>query len=474
VADVTGLPSGTVLWYRFATPDGTRSGVGRTRTVPTHPDRLRIGLVACARYASGGYAAYRALADQDVDLVVHVGDYIYEDGQSDARAHEPSHRCTTLADYRARYAQGRSDPDLQALHARHPMVATWDDHESAGNAWKDGAVSHSDPRDGPWPARLAAASQAHEEWVPGRTARAADGRLKLWRTLGLGSLADLVVLDTRAWGRDRQARTGDELTAGAADRQLLGPDQASWLTDQLDGDRKPWTLLANQVMFHPLRVPSLGDSLDGVFEERNFLVADGVAVNPDQWDGYDGARQQVLDAVGERGGVVVLTGDVHSSWAWNGPAREPNGDAGLVELVTPSVTTASFGSRIGLSSDLVESALRLVDSELAFVDLDRHGYVVVELTADRVQGAWWFVDPDDPSTQELGATYASPRAFPMRFDRVDPGEEPDASASTTTATTGAEDGGSGSDLVVWGGGAAILAAATAGAVGIRRRRSGGA
>jgi alkaline phosphatase D len=351
------------------------------------------------------------------------------------------------------------------------MVATWDDHETAGNAWRDGAVSHADGRDGPWADRLAAASQAHEEWVPGRTERSADGRLKLWRTLELGKLADLVVLDTRIWGRDRQARTGEELTSGASTRQLLGEDQARWLTEQLAGDRKPWTVLANQVMFHPLRVPSLGDSLDGVFEERNFLVADGVAVNPDQWDGYDGARTDVLDAIGDRGGVVVLTGDVHSSWAWNGPAREPNGDAGLVELVTPSVTTASFGSRIGLSSDLVESALRLVDSELEYVDLDRHGYVIVQLTADEVEAQWWYVDPNDPSSRETGPRFTSQRAFPMRLERAEDTAPTSTTPGATSTTAAPDDGEDGSNLLVRGGAAAVVAAATAGAVALRRRRT---
>ncbi|MDQ2650628.1 MAG: alkaline phosphatase D family protein [Actinomycetota bacterium] len=469
--DATGLSSGQVLWYRFTTADGTTSTVGRTRTVAVDPDRVRIALVSCARFTSGGYAVYRALADRDVDVVVHVGDYIYEDGRSAERAHDPSHRCTTLDDYRTRYAQYRSDPDLQHLHASHPMVATWDDHESAGNAWRDGAVSHGDG-DGPWPQRLAAASQAREEWVPGRTERV-GGRLKLWRTLELGGLADLVVLDTRTWGRDRQARSAEELAEGAATRQLLGADQSAWLTDQLSGERKPWTFIANQVMFHPLQVPALGDSLDTVFEARNFLVTDEVALNPDQWDGYEGARAEVLDAVGDRGGVVVLTGDVHSSWAWNGPSAEPNGPAGMVELVTPSVTTDSFGSRIGLSSELVQSALRLVDSELAYVELDSHGYVLADVTADRLQAEWWYVDPSDPATQRFGAGYETARAFPMRLRKVDEPTSDDRATpapapSTTTAPV--EDDDEGVGIALPAAGAAVIAG-TAAAVALRRRRT---
>lgn len=473
--DVVGLPAGQILWYRFSDPAGERSPLGRTRTLAIDPERLRLGLAACARYASGGYAAYRALADREVDLVVHVGDYIYEDGNGGDRGHDPAHRCTELGDYRTRYAQYRSDPDLQHLHARHPMVTSWDDHETAGNAWRTGAVSHSDDRDGPWPARLAAASQAREEWLPGRTERGPDGRLKLWHTLSLGSLADLIVLDTRTWGRDKQATTAEELQGGAATRELLGTDQADWLTAQLTAERKPWTFLANQVMFHPLQIPSLGDSLDSVFEARDYLVAGDVALNPDQWDGYEGARNEVLDAIGDGGGVVVLTGDVHSSWAWNGPSRSPNGPCGLVELVAPSITSDTFGSRIGLSSDLVESAVRLIDSELAFVELDHHGYVLVDCTADRMQGEWWFVDPSDPATQELGGAYVTPREFPMRLVRADEptSDHPAPVASTTTTTLPPPDSGDDGigDLAVPAAGAAAAIAAVVGAVALRRRRT---
>lgn len=469
--EVTGLPSGRSLWYRFRTPDGASSPVGRTRTLPEEPERLRLGLVSCARYASGGYAVYRALADRDVDLVVHVGDYIYEDdGSGGERAHEPARRCTTLADYRARYALGRADPDLQALHARHPMVTTWDDHETAGNAWRDGAVSHRDARDGPWPARLEAASQAREEWLPGRTARGANGRLQLWRSLELGSLAELVVLDTRTWGRDEQATTPEELARGATTRTILGADQAAWLTDRLRSDeRRPWTFIANQVMFHPLQVPSLGDSLDGVMSDRAFLDAGDVTINPDQWDGYPADRERVVEAAGDRGGVVVLTGDVHSSWAWNGPPA-PGGGFGMVEFVAPSVTTASFASRISLPADLVAPALRAIDSELAYVDLEHHGYVLIDCTEERVQGEYWYVDPADPTTQRFGAALATERT-PMDLDRVDeptldPSTEPAPTTTTSAAALVEED----DDAIPVPAIGAAAAAVLAGAIALRRRR----
>jgi len=286
--DATGLPPATTWWYRFSAPDGTASAVGRTRTVPTEAvERLRLGVASCSRYASGGFAAYRALAAHEVDLVVHVGDYIYEDGRGGARAHEPSTALVTVDQYRTRYAQHRLDPDLQALHARHPVVAVWDDHEVAGNAWREGAAEHDPEVHGPWIERLRAAGQAHEEWLPGRTGRSeADGRLRAWRSLPLGGLAELVVLDTRTWGRDAQPTNPEDLADETPDahRSMLGEDQMAFVASRLDpAQRPPWVVLANQVMFHPMAVPVPMPSLADDARDAGFLVDGDRAVNPDQW-----------------------------------------------------------------------------------------------------------------------------------------------------------------------------------------------
>jgi alkaline phosphatase D len=489
--EVGDLPSGRTWFYAFATQDGARSAVGRTRTLDPDAERLRVGVVCCARYAAGGYAAYRALADRDVDLVLHVGDYIYEDGIAAKRAHVPDHRCTTLADYRARYAQGRADPDLQALHAAHPVVAVWDDHEVAGNAWRDGAASHDDARDGPWAERLAAASQAYAEWVPGRTTTGDGGRLRAWRALDLGRLAELVVLDTRHWGRDRQPRTADELDDRAAPRQLLGADQEAFATDRLRrAERRPWVLLANQVMLHPLRIPVPAPALGRAAQRSGFLVAGGEAINPDQWDGYATARDRLLDAVGERGGVVALTGDVHSSWAWEGPARNSAREPTMVELVAPSATTDSLATRIPAPASLIELGLVASSPDLSHVEVTSHGYLLVDVTEDQLQAEWWYVDPDDPATQHFDAGRSTPRQPPMLLAEA---SEPTADRSGSGAGTtgrgrgerepagagglgdnddgGDGDGGEDAPLLLVGGAAAGIVAVAAGLVAVRSRRS---
>lgn len=488
VVPVDGLPGGATWWYRFETSDGQRSRTGRTRTLAPGADRLRIGVVSCSRFATAGFAAYGALAAREVDLVVHLGDYIYEDGTSAARSAEPPHVLTTLVDYRTRYAQHRRDPDLQALHARHPMVAVWDDHDIAGNAWRDGAPGHDDRRDGPWLDRLLAAGRAHEEWLPGRTGRGADGRLKAWRHVALGDLAELVVLDTRAWGRDRQATAAADVggaPAGAppgAVRALLGTDQAAFASQRLGRpDRPPWLLVANQVMLHPLEVPVPGESFVDDVEAAGFLVRGDRAVNPDQWDGYPQARDELLGAVGPRGGVVVLTGDVHSSWAWEGAGTGTTAE--LVELVAPSVSSAPLADRLPVPAAIVEGGLQSLYDDLAHVELTSRGYLLVDLDHDRVQGEWWYVDPDDVSTERFGAARRAPVQAPMSLTTVDgPTDDPvptstsrpEGTTSTTHPPTGSSSGGGRSGApsgALAGAGTAALAATVAGVLALRRRRS---
>ncbi|MET0727250.1 MAG: alkaline phosphatase D family protein, partial [Acidimicrobiales bacterium] len=478
VVDATGLEPGRTWWYAFTTDEGDRSPVGRTRTLSEGAaDRLRLGVVSCSRYATAGFAAYRALADREVDAVVHLGDYIYEDGATGARAHEPAARLVTLDDYRARYAQHRTDPDLQMLHARHPMIAVWDDHEVAGNAWRDGATGHDTTVDGPWLDRLLAAGRAHEEWLPGRTRWGdTDGRLQAWRSLSFGALAELVVLDTRTWGRDEQPRTAPDVggpPAGGApgsSRSMLGEDQLAFVRRRLQpsdpSTRRPWVLLANQVMFHPLEVPVPFESLTAAIEDAGFLVVDGHGLNPDQWDGYPQAREELAAAMGGDGGVVVLTGDVHSSWAWEGPAND-GGRPAMVELVTPSISSTSLADRLPLPAPSVEAALQGLSDDLSHVELSSHGYLVVDLDADRVQAEWWYVVPDVAGSQRFGAGRSAPREVPMHLTEVDqPLRDPVPTTGTTIVPTTAraapssanhED--SGVPLVLGAGAAAVTAAA---------------
>ncbi|MET0901914.1 MAG: alkaline phosphatase D family protein, partial [Acidimicrobiales bacterium] len=244
VVDVTDLAPATTYWYRFRAR-GTDSPVGRTRTLPaTGFDPFRLATVCCARYSVAPLGVYRALAEREVDLVLHLGDYIYEDDGADGpRAHDPPRAATSLDDYRRRIAQIRADPDAQALHLRHPMVTIWDDHDLADNAWRDGAKHHDDDVHGPWPSRVTAAARARQEWLPARLPEP-DDPLTTWRSMLVGDLAELLLLDTRLRGRDRQA--GDDESPDLDDprRSLLGDEQRTWLRARLGSEKRPWTVVA--------------------------------------------------------------------------------------------------------------------------------------------------------------------------------------------------------------------------------------
>ncbi|MDP9453265.1 MAG: alkaline phosphatase D family protein [Actinomycetota bacterium] len=415
--DVAGLAPASTWWYAFEAL-GQRSPTGRTRTAPgpDDPRELRLGVVACASYAAGYFVAYRHLAQRDLDLVVHLGDTIYEsDAGARVRRHDPPADPVTLADYRRRHAQYHTDPDLQALCHRVPLAAVWDDHEVAGNAWEGGAEEHDPSTQGPWEQRRAAALRAYREWTPLRSPDPSNPE-RIWRSLPLGANGELVLLDTRHDGRDRQV-TSDLPDPAASladpDRRLLSPAQEEWLAGHLREAPGAWRILANQVVLSPLRF-QLPPTLGRVASRLGLVVA-GTVMNPDQWDGYPAARVRLLEVVAEDevGPVVVLTGDIHSSWAFDVPARaEPGAPSLAVELVVPSVTSATFAQIVGPDSELVARGLRaVVEDQLPHVrwaDLQRHGYVVVGVTPERVQADWWHVDAVDDAAagEHHGASWA--------------------------------------------------------------------
>jgi alkaline phosphatase D len=250
--DVTGLSPATTYYYRFIALGGS-SPIGRTRTAPSGGvARLRFAVVSCSSYAHGFFHAYRSIAQRlDLDAVVHLGDYIYEYGSGQygtARPYEPEHEILNLADYRARYAYYRKDPDLQAVHRQHPFIAVWDDHESANNAWVDGAENHTPGAEGKWADRKAAAAQAYAEWMP---IRELEGPTKIYRSLRYGDLAELIMLDTRSWGREEQVPQSDS-RINDPNRQLLGQDQEAWLSERLRTSTAQWKLVGQQVMMGQL------------------------------------------------------------------------------------------------------------------------------------------------------------------------------------------------------------------------------
>jgi len=431
--DVTGLRPGTAYWYRF-TAQGKASPVGRTRTLPADSaEHLRIGATCCARFGQSPFAVYGELAHTDVDVVVHLGDYVYEDTKYDLedRRPVPDHDCVTLADYRQRHAQARSDPDLQALHARHPMVVIWDDHDLADNAWRGGAKSHDPDGQGPWADRQRAALTAHQEHLPKRLVDT-DDPVRAWRSLDAGPFVRLVATETRAH-RDEPAGHEGTTPADAPERTMLGADQEAWLTP-IVGDPTPrWLVLLSGTVLSPLTIP-VPDALDGLLPEK-YAVVDGEATNTDQWDGYQANRDRLAASLAERGGrTITLSGDIHSSWAIEGPCG-PDGRAVGVELVCPPAATTPMGQLFPAGAGEKMGPV-LVDQlpGVHWVDTTHHGFLVLTLTEEEAVATWWWVDPDREAPTEVGHRLTIPgEGRPRLVDLAPPAPADDAGPESPLA-----------------------------------------
>ena len=403
--DCAGLDAGQTYYYGFVVND-VRSPIGRTRTAPIGPvDRLRIAFTSCSQYTDGYFNVYGAIARRDdLDVVLHLGDYIYEYGSAgiDGRDHEPAREIVSLADYRQRHAQYKRDPDLQALHAAHPMIVVWDDHESTNDSWANGAENHQPDTEGDWASRKARAIRAYYEWLPIRAVDP-DRPERIYRRFAYGDLVDLIMLDTRLVGRDQQASSpADAATIGDERRTMLGFEQEAWLNGALARSTAQWKLLGQQVMFMPLRLglPRLLDLdlLPSLNEKLSLLTDGGVAINVDQWDGYPAARDRIIDQLRIQGldDVVVLAGDIHTAWAQD-VTEDPNNPlvynpvtgegSRAVEFVSPSVTSSGLPEL-----QPVRDSIRLLNPHMKYVDLENHGYVLLDITPQRLQGEFWYVD----------------------------------------------------------------------------------
>jgi alkaline phosphatase D len=322
--------------------------------------------------------------------VLHLGDYIYEfangvygDGSGSGRVPMPAGEASTLAEYRQRYATYRSDVDLQAAHAAHPFIAVWDDHEVVNDWWRGGAPGHG-PRRGDWATRLAAGLQAYREWMPVR--ETGSGAFRLYRGFRFGRLADLMMLDTRSF-RDRQVPGRDAAALANPARTLMGPAQEEWLFAGLQQSQREggtWRLIGQQTMFSPLSPPGVPPQ------------------NTDVWDGYPAARGRVFDLFEKSRltNVAILTGDIHSSWAFD-VARNPlrgytarTGEGSLaVELVTPAISSPPLFANASMRDST--SLLQLVSPHLKFVEGEHRGYVLLDVTKTRLQAEWYFVPAVD-------------------------------------------------------------------------------
>ena len=426
--DASGLRPDTAYFFRF-TVGGQQSPVGRTRTAPAEtaqPDHLRFGVVSCANLQAGWFSAYRHLAARDdLQAVIHLGDYLYEyapgeygygRSNTDIRPHVPAREMVALADYRQRHAQYKADPDLQALHARHPFIVTWDDHEVANDQWRDGAENHQ-PDEGDYATRRAAAHRAYDEWMPVRLAGTTDlgDGTQLFRTLRFGGLAELSMLDLRTY-RDQQAATPAPSPVPSpqdgGDGTITGRGQLDWLKERLRRDGPQWKLVGNPVMIAPVTFAQLPhDLVDPVNDVAGLLPRDGAPYNVDQWDGYTDDRRELFDHIRDNGvkDVVFLTGDIHSGWACDLPydaSTYPLGDSAGVELVCTSVTSNNLKDITGTprrtSSLAVEAVIQTNNRHVKYLNFDDHGYSVLDVTPERVQMDWYVIG--DRADRDAGSS----------------------------------------------------------------------
>ncbi|WP_335935502.1 alkaline phosphatase D family protein [Streptomyces sp. PTD5-9] len=380
-AEVSGLRPGRHYYYRFRAGE-VLSPVGRTRTAPapdSSPGELGFAFVSCQAWFEGFYTAYRHLAAEDVDLVLHLGDYIYEnpiDAMGGVRsvpvAAELRPEPMNLVQYRNRHALHRFDPDLMAAHRVHPFAVVWDDHEVEDNWAGDHSKADNEPDQDPavFRQRAAAAFQAYYEHLPLRLPNKPDGfRARMYRRLRYGRLATFHILDTRLFRDDQPC--GDGTKSGcderlAPGRTILGPEQEQWLYQGLGRSGTTWNMISQQVPVNQVDTdPGPGQS---------FVM--------DFWDGYVDARKRLFKEITDRSvsNPVVLTGDMHRHLAAD--LRKDFGDPGSptlgVEFVGSSVSTAKDGMDLDPSGERLLAA----NDHIKFTNFQR-GYVRCSLTEER-------------------------------------------------------------------------------------------
>lgn len=388
--DVSGLEPGKQYFYRFRYRNET-SVTGITRTLPSSLSAkpFYLAVASCSHWEMGFFNAYRFLAQkEEVDLVLHLGDYIYEYGAgknrnlSLGRIHSPSHEIVTLQDYRQRYAQYHTDPDLQLLHASKPFCLVWDDHESANNSYVNGAQNHQPGKEGEWDVRKQAAIQAYFEWLPVRGNGAGDLR----RKLSIGEDFELFLLDQRLTGRSEQLSLDDPAFFDE-NRTLLGQEQFGWLENNLRNSSARWKLISNQVPFTGYKP-----------------AADKLPAYSDKWLGYPHEYNKLVNLLQEEHieNTVFLTGDTHRAVALALHQEEeymaytrPCTEKPLAwELYTASITSGNDDRMPLPERRAKERAVfdKQINPHLLFADLAAHGYYITKIDRDSLNADYYFVD----------------------------------------------------------------------------------
>ncbi len=382
--DVGGLEPGRWYWYQFQT-GSQASQIGRTRTAPAtgqKTERFRFAFASCQDWQSGYYAAYKHMAREDLDLIIHLGDYIYEgEAQANKIRQHNSGEAVTLDEYRNRYALYKTDPNLQAAHAHAPWVVTWDDHE-VDNNWASN-IPQDPEKQSPqqFLQRRIAAFQAYYEHMPLRlSSKPTVNNMQLYRRLTFGDLVEFNVLDTRQYRSDQPCGDSikplcDEALNQAA--TMTGKEQEKWLFAGLERSQARWNVIAQQI----------------VFTQYDWAAGEKTAFNLDAWDAYVAARERIMNFLKQRkpNNPVVISGDTHSSWVSNLLADFKNPQSAIVgtEFVGTSITS-DFSA-----SDIIEKALP-ENPWVKYFNGRQRGYVLCDLTRDRWRTDFRLLSPSIP------------------------------------------------------------------------------
>lgn len=454
--DARGLRAGQAYFYRFMTGDKI-SVVGQTRTLPEgEVSSVKLAVLSCSNFPAGYFNVYElAAAQDDLEAVVHLGDYIYEyprGGYASEHAAElgrevlPANELLTLSDYRTRYAQYRTDASLQKLHTKVPFITVWDDHEVANDTWRDGAENHN-AGEGDFAARKEAALQAYFEWLPIRPWREGHHE-EIYRSFSYGDLVDLHMLDTRVLARDKQLEYVDymDATTGAfagerfladvtsTSRTLLGLTQLLWLQGSLLQATGKWQVLGQQILMGKMSLPAaiatqqmsipqfamLGalaklaaraaaNDPTLTAQELQYLQANQALLTPevigllqlpaipynlDAWDGYAYEREVILGTAKSKNlNLVVIAGDTHNAWA--NELKDVNGDTVGVEFATSSVSSPGLEYYLNLPAEQIpatEAAIVELVPDLKYANLKDRGFMTLTFTPDAVRSDWHYVD----------------------------------------------------------------------------------
>ncbi len=450
--DAPDLNPGTSYYYRFQT-DIYTSPIGRTQTLPEgDAARARFAIVSCSNWQHGYFNAYDHIARQDhFDALIHLGDYFYEYGADSVlgtsaadigRLHEPRHEILTLDDYRTRHAQYRSDPSLQAVTAKMPMIAIWDDHETSNDSWMGGAENHQ-PDEGDWETRKEAALRAYYEWMPVRDPAPGRPRESLFRAFEWGDLLTLTALETRLLARSKPLIIDDYFDMlreeGGPEkfrteilndpkRDMLGEAQLDFVTDTLAASKragKPWRVVANQIVMGKVSTPDMTPHVNEAALASIETVWDGVRefvelskynlpVYPDSWDGYPAAREKLYARLkaADVTDMFVITGDAHEFWS--NDLVDKDGDKMGIEIGTTSVSSETLAAYMRENVTPYALLMTQANSNVRYYNAEHNGYADIDFRRDRASVKLIVID--NVASQDYGAFDAA--TFTIRPTRT--------------------------------------------------------